>query len=65
MKPQTQTIPGYKVNEYLMVLTPNEELEHKISAIKKEFSDTYKTNFAIGGRPQITLARFTQLAGLW
>ncbi|PWU02017.1 MAG: hypothetical protein C5B52_06180 [Bacteroidetes bacterium] len=61
MKSQNQTIPGYKINEYLLVLTPGQDLEHKISAIKKEFSETYKSNFAIGGRPQITLARFTQL----
>ena len=61
MKSQTQSIPGYKINEYLLVLNPNEELESKISIVKKQFSESYKTNHALGGRPQITLARFTQL----
>ena len=55
-----QTIPGYKVNEYLLVISPPEELWHKIMKIKEAFADTYKTETARWGKPHITLVRFVQ-----
>jgi 2'-5' RNA ligase len=60
MKLNLQTIPGYRVNEYLVVLNPHMELRSKIMQVKKEFYDTYKTSSALGGKPQILLARFSQ-----
>ena len=50
-----------KLNEYQLVLSPHEELRNRILQVKKEFHDSYQAPSALGGRPQITLARFTQL----
>jgi len=60
MKTIINTVPGYRVNEYLLVLNPHEELRRKIMQVKKEFYETYKTSMAIGGRSYIGLVSFTQ-----
>ena len=60
MKPNIQTIPGYRVNEYLLVLNPHEELRNKITQVRKEFFDAYPTTVQLGGRPNLALVRFTQ-----
>jgi 2'-5' RNA ligase len=48
-------------NEYLLVLNPREELCARIQRVKKEFYDAYQAPTAIGGKPNLTLVRFTQL----
>ena len=53
-------MPGYKLNEYLLVLNPHEELRNKIIGIKKEFYESYKATSAVYGKPHITLANFIQ-----
>lgn len=61
MKPDIKNVlPGYNVNEYLLMLSPPEELWHKIMKIKEEFSNTYKSDFAKWGKPHITLVNFVQ-----
>ena len=60
MKTIINTIPGYRVNEYLLVLNPHEELRKKIMQAKKEFYEAYKVPAAIGGRSYIALVSFTQ-----
>jgi len=50
-----------RLNEYQLVLSPHEELRNRIIQVKKEFQDSYQASTATGSRPQITLARFTQL----
>jgi 2'-5' RNA ligase len=54
------TMPGYRVFEYLLVLTPHEELRRKISQVKKEFYEVYEGGSAHGGRPQLALVNFLQ-----
>ncbi|HXB35406.1 MAG TPA: 2'-5' RNA ligase family protein [Puia sp.] len=49
-------------NEYLLILNPHEELRNKIQQVKKEFYDAYQAPTALGGKPHLTLVRFTQLA---
>ena len=49
-------------NEYLLILNPHEELRNRIQQIKKDFYNTYQVPSALGGKPQVTLVRFTQLA---
>ena len=61
MKPQNISLPGYRTNEYLLVLNPHQELWTKIKKIKQEFAETYDLPMATGGRPHIALLRFTQL----
>jgi 2'-5' RNA ligase len=62
MKPSALALPGYKVNEYLLVLNPHEELRNKIKEVKKEFHDNYKAPNALWGKPHITLVNFLQYA---
>lgn len=56
----TTTLPGYKVNEYLLVLSPHEELWNKIMKVKEEFAEEYQTDHARWGKPHITLVNFVQ-----
>ncbi|GAB2830172.1 2'-5' RNA ligase family protein [Ferruginibacter profundus] len=60
MKDLTNTIPGYRVYEYLLVLNPHEELRNKIMAVKKEFYEKYQAETARWGKPHITLVNFVQ-----
>jgi 2'-5' RNA ligase len=60
MKPVLTTIPGYRVNEYLLVLSPHEELWSRIMKVKEEFAETYKSDNARWGKPHVTLATFVQ-----
>jgi 2'-5' RNA ligase len=53
-------------NEYLLILNPHEELRNRIQQVKKEFYDAYHSASrgapaALGGKPHVTLVRFTQL----
>lgn len=56
----TTTLPGYKVNEYLLVLSPHEELWNKIMKVKEEFAGEYQSDHARWGKPHITLVNFVQ-----
>ena len=62
MKTIVDTIPGYRVYEYLLVLSPHEELWNRIMKVKEEFSDEYKSDHARWGKPHITLVNFLQYA---
>jgi 2'-5' RNA ligase len=53
-------IPGYKYNEYLLVLNPHEDLRDKIMQVKKRFSEKYKAPAAFYSKPHITLVNFIQ-----
>lgn len=53
-------IPGYRYNEYLLILNPHEELRNKIIYIKNVFADKYKSAYAKFGQPHITLVNFVQ-----
>lgn len=56
----TATIPGYRVYEYLLVLSPHKELCDRIMEIKKKFADDYGSEHGRLGRPQVLLANFLQ-----
>ena len=62
MKTIVNTIPGYRVYEYLLVLSPHEELWNRIMKVKEEFSAQYKSDHAKWGKPHITLVNFVQYA---
>lgn len=61
MKTIINTIPGYRINEYLVVLSPHDELWQKILKIKKEFAEKYKAPTAVWGKPHLTLVKFQQI----
>ena len=60
MKTIASTIPGYRVYEYLLILSPHEELWKKIVEVKKKFAEDYKSEHAKWGKPHITLVNFLQ-----
>jgi 2'-5' RNA ligase len=60
MEAMVNTIPGYRVYEYLLVLSPHEELWNRIMKVKESFATEYKTDDARWGKPFVTLATFTQ-----
>ena len=53
-------IPGYRYNEYLLILNPHEELRNKIMQVKREFAEKYDVPTALYSKPDIALARFVQ-----
>jgi 2'-5' RNA ligase len=53
-------LPGHNLNEYLLVLSPHDELWNKIAKVKEEFAETYKCAQAKWGKPHVTLVRFKQ-----
>ena len=53
-------MPGYRYNEYLLVLSPHEDLWNKIKKVKEEFSEKYKSAQAKWGKPHIALVNFVQ-----
>jgi 2'-5' RNA ligase len=54
-------MPGYRINEYLLVLNPPEDLWQKIIKIKNEFADKYKNETARFTKPHITLINWVSL----
>jgi 2'-5' RNA ligase len=53
--------PGYRLNEYKLVIPLSDSLEHKIYALRKEFGENYQYK-ADPGRPHLTLVMFSQLS---
>ena len=53
-------IPGYRVFEYLLVLSPHAELAEKILKVKEAFAEAFKVDGVKGVRQQLALVTFTQ-----
>ena len=63
MKPEIKDfLPGYNVNEYLLVINPHKELWDKIMKVKEQFAEVYKSEHAKFGKPHIPLVNFIQYA---
>ena len=62
MKTVLNTIPGYRVYEYLLVLSPHPELWERIMKIKTDFAEKYKSDHAKWGKPYVGLVTFNQYA---
>jgi 2'-5' RNA ligase len=60
MKTIVNTIPGYRVYEYLLVLNPHEELRNRIIQVKKDFYEKYDVPGVITGHPQVALLTCVQ-----
>lgn len=58
MNKNLSELPGYKYCEYLLVLSPHEDLRNKIIHVKKEFYAKFKAPAALWGKPHITVAKF-------
>jgi 2'-5' RNA ligase len=53
-------MPDYATAQYLLVVQPHQALCDEIQLIKKNFAESYDCPAAAAGKPNITLARFTQ-----
>lgn len=54
------TLPGYKVNKYLIVLNPHNDLANRISEVRKEFNEKFNVENPSKSRPNVLIATFTQ-----
>src|SRR5687768_5346431 len=61
MKQTGIVMPGYRVNDYILILNPSTELSNKLSHIREEFNEKYKVP-ATPGKPNLLICSFTQLA---
>ena len=65
MQLNIQTIPGYRLCEFLLVLNPHQELRNRIIAIKKEFHEKFKgassSKAIASGRPHLAIVKFETL----
>lgn len=61
MKNDILSLPGYRLCEYLLVLSPHEELWNKVMKVKDEFAQKYQAPSALWGKPHIPLVKFVQL----
>ena len=61
MKNDILSLPGYRLCEYLLVLSPHEDLSNKVMKVKDEFFKKHKAPSAQWGKPHITLVKFGQL----
>ncbi len=60
MKLAGNTLPGYKVAEYLLILQPHPDLWEKIMHVKKEFAEKYEAPIAMQFKPHLTIVNFLQ-----
>lgn len=61
MEPVNFHMPGYRINEYLLVLRPHEELWQKVLRVKDEFSEKYQMPLARYLKPHIAIVNFLNL----
>jgi 2'-5' RNA ligase len=54
------SLPGYRIYEYLLVLNPPEELQHKIMKVRQAFGTKYKMAVATSTKPFVVLVNFLQ-----
>jgi 2'-5' RNA ligase len=53
-------MPGYRINEYLLILNPHEELRNRIHKVQEKFAADYQTTAALNIMPNIPLVKFVQ-----
>src|SRR5688500_17467240 len=51
-------MPGYRLNEYLVVIVPNDDLRNRITDIRKDFNEKYRPAMPLTGKPHMALVRF-------
>ena len=61
MKQIIETMPGYRLNEYQLVIMPHEELRHKIMHVRAEFARKYALAKPYSGPAHLPLVRFSQV----
>ncbi len=56
------TMPGYRLNDYLVVISPNEDLRKRIINVRKEFNDKFQPAMPLSGKPHLALVHFVSWA---
>lgn len=56
-----QTMPGYRLHEYQLVIMPNEDLRHRIMHIRTEFAKKFGLEKPYSGPAHLPLIRFSQV----
>jgi len=51
-------MPGYRLNDYLLVITPNEDLRKRIIAVRKNFNEKFTPSMPLTGKPHLALVHF-------
>lgn len=51
-------MPGYRLNDYLVVISPNEDLRKRIINVRKEFNDKFQPAMPLSGKPHLALVHF-------
>ncbi len=51
-------MPGYRLNDYLLVITPNEELRKRIITVRKNFNEKFTPSMPLTGKPHLALVHF-------
>lgn len=62
METIVSSLPGYRVYEYALVLSPHAELRHRLRTLKRDFATAYRLDNPSPGHPYLVLVRFTQYA---
>jgi len=58
MENSITAMPGYRLNEYLLVISLNEDLRNRINDLRKAFNEKYQPALPMGGKPHVALVRF-------
>ena len=53
-------LPGYRINEYKIVLDPHPDLQNRIAKVQKEFNDEFKITTRVASRVNLVLVIFSQ-----
>jgi 2'-5' RNA ligase len=59
MDAKLTSLPGYRNCEYMVVLSPHEDLRNRITNLKKEFNAKFQPDQSFVGKPHVMLAQFT------
>jgi len=60
MELKGDVLPGYRINEYQVILNPHDDLQERIKHVQEGFATTYKTEYKLGGRPNVGLVTWMQ-----
>lgn len=56
------TMPGYRLNDYLLVISPNEDLRKRITGIRNDFNEKFHPPMPLSGKPHMALVHFVGYA---
>jgi len=60
MELKGDVLPGYRINEYQLILNPHDDLQERIKHVQEGFAATYKTEYKVAGRPNVGLVTWMQ-----